>query len=169
MSEHSLSSPAARAAPWWSSPIFRRYLRSRLRPQALGAWLLVTLILAGFLYFSFRTGFRYRGQMTIADAERAAIIPLLVLQALILFFLGTGQVAAGITAEADEGTPDYQRLSPLTPLKKVMGYLFGLPVREWCLFAATLPFSAWAIWKGEVPASNWVPVYLVLISAMPCH
>jgi hypothetical protein len=127
--------------------------------------LLITVILAGFLYFSFRTGFRYRGQMEVADAERATLIPLLVLQALILFFLGTGNVAGGITAEADEGTLDYQRLSPLTPLTKVLGYLLGLPIREWCMFAATLPFTAWALWKGEVAASAWVPIYLGLLSS----
>ena len=165
MSEPILSGPAPRRHPWWPNPIFIRYVRSRLRPQAMGAWLLVIVLLAGFLYFGFRTGFRYKGQMSIVDAERAAIIPLLVLQALILFFLGTGQVAAGITAEADEGTLDYQRLSPLTPLSKVLGYLLGLPVREWCLFASTLPFTAWALWNGEVAASAWMPVYLVLLSS----
>ena len=165
MSETIGSGPAPRSNPWWPNPIFRRYARSRLRPQALGAWLLVTVLLAGFLYFGFRTGTRFKGQMSIMDAERATVIPLLVLQALILFFLGTGQVAAGITAEADEGTLDYQRLSPLTPLGKVLGYLLGLPVREWCLFAATLPFTAWALWKGEVAASAWMPVYLVLLSS----
>ena len=164
MSETIGSGPAPRSNPWWPNPIFRRYARSRLRPQALGAWLLVTVLLAGFLYFGFRTGTRFQGQMSIMDAERATVIPLLVLQALILFFLGTGQVAAGITAEADEGTLDYQRLSPLTPLGKVLGYLLGLPVREWCLFAATLPFTAWALWKGEVAASAWMPVYLVLLA-----
>ncbi len=164
MKDVSLSSPAA-AGQWWRNPIIRRYARSRLRPQAMAAWLLVIIILAGFLYFSFRTGFRYRGQMTVSDAERAAVMPLLALQAVLLFFAGTGQVAAGITAEADEGTLDYQRLSPLTPTAKVMGYLFGLPVREWCLFAATLPFSAWALWKGEVAASAWLPVYLALITS----
>ena len=170
MSESTPPGPSPRSIPWWPNPIFRRYARSRLRPQAVGAWLLVVVILAGFLYFSFRTGFRYHGQMTIADAERAAIIPLLVLQALILFFLGTGQVAAGITAEADEGVLDYQRLSPLTPMSKVLGYLLGLPVREWALFAATLPFTAWALWKGEVAASAWLPVYgVVVFSALLYH
>ena len=165
MSDFPASVPSPVPVRWWPNPIFRRYARARLRPQALLASLLVTVIIAGFLYFSFRTGFRYRGQMEVADAERAAIIPLLVLQAIILFFLGTGNVAGGITSEADEGTLDYQRLSPLTPLTKVLGYLLGLPVREWCLFAATLPFTAWALWKGEVAASAWVPVYLVLLSS----
>jgi hypothetical protein len=165
MSDFPIPGPVPVPHRWWPNPIFRRYVRARLRPQALMVALLITVILAAFLYFSFRTGFRYRGQMEVADAERATLIPLLVLQALILFFLGTGNVAGGITAEADEGTLDYQRLSPLTPLTKVLGYLLGLPIREWCMFAATLPFTAWALWKGEVAASAWVPIYLGLLSS----
>lgn len=165
MSDFPIPGPVPVPRRWWPNPIFRRYVRARLRPQALMVSLLITVILAGFLYFSFRTGFRFKGQMTAADAERATLIPLLVLQALILFFLGTGNVAGGITAEADEGTLDYQRLSPLTPLTKVLGYLLGLPIREWCMFVATLPFTAWALWQGEVEASAWVPIYLGLLSS----
>jgi len=150
---------------WWSNPIFRRYARSRLRPQALMAGLLVVGIIAGFIYFGFRTGFRYQAHMMESDAERAVLVPLLIFQAVILFLAGTGQVAAGITAEADEGTLDYQRLSPMTPLAKVLGYLTGLPVREWCLFAITLPFTGWALWKGKVEAASWVPVYGALLSS----
>ncbi|MDB6072066.1 MAG: hypothetical protein JWL81_3237 [Verrucomicrobiales bacterium] len=150
---------------WWPNPIFRRYARSRLRPQALGTALLLTVMIAGFMFFMFRTTSRYQGGMVTVDAERLVLVPLLVLQAIILFFLGTGQVAAGITADADEGTLDYQRLAPLTPANKVIGYLFGLPVREWCMFAATLPFTAWALWKGEVPAVTWMSIYGAFLSS----
>ena len=103
--------------------------------------------------------------MVLSDAERAPLIPLLVLQSLILFFLGTGQVAGGITAEADEGVLDYQRLAPLTPLAKVMGYLFGLPVREYILFLATMPYSLWGIWKGGVEWTMAGQLYSVLLSS----
>lgn len=163
-------SPGTTAAPgilhgWWPNPILRRFARSRLRLHALVVWLLITLILAAFLYFMPRTLSMYRGHMTASDAERVTIFPLMTLQAIILFIFGTGNVAAGVTGEADEGTLDYQRLSPLTPLKKVFGYLFGLPIREWLMFAVTLPFSAWALWRGEVAASAWFPVYVTLISS----
>jgi hypothetical protein len=150
---------------WWSNPIFRRYARSRLRPQALFASLLVVGIIAAFIYFAARTGFRYQGGMTPADAERTALPGLLVFQSIILFLMGTGTVAAGMTGEADEGTLDYQRLSPMTPLSKALGYLTGLPIREWCLFGITLPFTAWALWKGEVPASAWMPIYAAMLSS----
>ena len=50
-----------------------------------------------------------------------------------------------MTAERDEGVIDYQRLIPMSPLSKVLGYLFGLPVREYVMFLATLPFTGWAL------------------------
>lgn len=150
---------------WWPNPIFRRFCRSRLRPQALVVWLLLTGVIASALFFMPRTLAMYRGHMDVVDAERANIFPLMFLQAVILFIFGTGNVAAGVTAEADEGTLDYQRLSPLTPMKKVLGYLFGLPIREWCMFALTLPFTAWSLWKGQIEARHWMPVYTALISS----
>lgn len=155
------------AIPWkmWANPIFRRYARSRLRPQALGVSLILTLLISGFISFGMRTIALHQSKMDLVDAERLPLLPLLALQAVILFFLGTGQVAGGMTAEADEGVLDYQRLTPLTPLEKVFGYLFGLPLREYVMFASTLPFTAWGLWRGEVPFSAWGPMYLVLLTS----
>jgi len=149
----------------FGNPIFRRYCRSRLRLRGLGVALLITVLISGFVFFMFRSLSLYRGQLGVADAERAALIPLFVLQAVILFILGTAQVAGGMTAERDEGVIDYQRLVPMSPLAKVLGYLFGLPVREYLMFFATLPFTAWALWQGQVPASVWVPLYTALFSS----
>lgn len=150
---------------WWPNPIFRRFCRSRLRPQSLTVWLLLTAVVASAAFFIPRTLTMYHGRMDVADAERTAVFPVMIVQIIILFIFGTGNVAAGVTAEADEGTLDYQRLSPLTPLRKVLGYLFGLPIREWCMFALTLPFTAWTLWKGQIEARHWVPVYAALISS----
>ncbi|MBS0658820.1 MAG: hypothetical protein JSR82_11330 [Verrucomicrobia bacterium] len=153
--------------PWkiWENPIFRRYCRSRLRPKHLFLWLGITLIVGGFMFFLLRTGGNVRGGLSMADAERAAVIPLLILQALILFGLGTGQVATGMTAEADEGTLDYQRLTPLSPLTKVLGYLFGLPVREWLMTLSLLPFVMWGIVRGDIPLKAWGPLFIVFFSS----
>ena len=162
----SLSSPLT-GSHWIPRPqaIWRRYARSRLRTASLVGWIGVTLLIAGFLFFLLRTLALYRGQLGAVDAERAPLLALLILQSFILFVLGTGQVASGMTAEADEGTLDYQRLTPLSPLSKVFGFLLGLPVREWLMFAATLPFTAWAIWAGGVPARAWAPLYAVFLSS----
>jgi hypothetical protein len=98
--------------------------------------------------------------------ERTPIFPLLMVQGIILFLFGTGQVAGGMTAEADEGSVDYQRLAPMSPLSKTLGYLFGLPVREYVLFLSTLPLTALCLWQGAVPASAWVPVYGIFLTSV---
>lgn len=157
--------PVPHAWQVWANPIFRRYCRSRLRPAALGLSLLLVVIVAGFLFFLARAIGLHRVDLSVVDAERGPIIPLLAFQAVILFFLGTGQVAAGMTAEADEGVLDYQRLAPMTPLAKVIGYLFGLPVREYVLFIATVPFTAWAVWRGQVALGVVLPLYGVFLSS----
>ncbi len=148
----------------WCNPIFRRYCQSRLRPQGLALSLLVVILIAGFICaFSHSVGMRSHTQS--ADSARFAIIPLLVFQSVILFILGTAQVSGGMVAERDEGVIDYQRLLPLSPSVKVFGYLLGLPVREYLLFVATLPFTGWALWQGGVPWTVWLPLYCVVLTS----
>ncbi len=154
-------------ASWkiWRNPIFRRYCQSRLRLRGLGVTLLIAILIAGFIFFMSRTIGMHRAHLSVADAERGALIPLLVFQSIILFVLGTAQVSGGMTAETDEGVIDYQRLIPMSPLSKMLGYLFGLPVREYLMFAVTLPFTAWALWKGEVTMGVWLPLYAVFFTS----
>ncbi|MEM9480011.1 MAG: hypothetical protein AAGA58_10195, partial [Verrucomicrobiota bacterium] len=149
----------------WKNPIVRRYCYSRLRPRGLGIWLLVTLLIAGFMFFTARGVAIHQGDMEIVDAERMALIPLLIFQGIILFLLGTGQVAGGMTAESDEGVIDYQRLAPMSPLGKVLGYLFGLPIREYVMVLATMPFTIWGLWKGEVPLGISLQLYGVFFTS----
>lgn len=160
-------SPYTRHPAWniAGNPIFRRYCRSRLRPIGLTGGLLIAVLIAGFIFALVRSLGVYQMGLAPADAERATLIPLLVFQALILFVGGTAQVAGGMVAERDEGVIDYQRLIPMSPLAKVLGYLFGLPVREYVMFLSTLPFTAWALWRGEVEMEHWLPLYGVLISS----
>jgi hypothetical protein len=148
----------------WSNPLFLRFCRSRLRPQALGVSLLIVLMISGFIV-AMAVPLATRSGMTPADAARTAIIPLLVLQGFILFILGTAQVSGGMTTEHDERVIDYQRLLPMTPMAKVLGYLFGLPVRETVMVLATMPFVVWAFWRGGVAVGTWLPLYAVMISS----
>ena len=155
-----------RHAAWtiWSNPIFRRYCQARLRLHGIGIALLLTLLIAGFIV-AMASSIGARSHLNPADSARNGIIPLLVIQGLILFVLGTAQVAGGMTAERDEGVIDYQRLIPMSPLAKVMGYLFGLPVREYVMVGVTLPFTTWCLWRGQVAWHVWLPLYAVLLSS----
>ena len=125
--------------------------------------ILIIVLIAGFIVaMSHSAGI---GHMKVDDAARIGIIPLYIVQCLVLFILGTAQVSGGMTAERDEGVIDYQRLIPMSPLSKVVGYLFGLPIREYLLALATLPFTAWCLWRGHVAWNVWLPLYMVLLSS----
>ncbi len=158
--------------PWWalwSNPIFRRYCRSRLRPAGFGIQALLTVMVAGF-FLALAYAFHRSEAVSLQLAARGPILPLLGFQALIVFLIGTAQASGGMTAERDESVIDYQRLIPMSPLAKVLGYLFGLPVREHVLFLITLPFMAWCLWFGKVSWHHWLPLYAAFFSsAMVYH
>ncbi len=166
MSADPFIAPPIRHPAWklWSNPIFRRYCQSRLRWRGLGVALLVMVLLSGFIV-ALSSSIGIRTGASVADAARTGFIPLLILQGLILFVFGTAQTAGGMTAERDEGVIDYQRLIPMSPLSKVVGYLFGLPVREYAMFLGTLPFTAWALWRGQVAWQVWLPLYTVVFTS----
>ena len=158
--------PSTRHSAWavWENPIFRRYCQSRLRFHGLGVVLLITVIAAGFMV-AMAHSIGIHNHQSPVDSARNGIIPLLIWQGVILFVFGTAQVAGGMTAERDEGVIDYQRLVPMSPLAKVFGYLFGLPVREYAMFLVTLPFTAWSLWRGHVAPGVWMPLYTVVLSS----
>ena len=148
----------------WENPIFARYCQSRLRFRGFGVMLLITVLIAGFIV-AMAGSIGVRTHADPVTVARGPLIPLLVLQGIILFVLGTAQVAGGMTAERDEGVIDYQRLIPMSPLSKVLGYLFGLPIREYVMFASTLPFTAWSLWRGQVAPGVWLPLYAVVFTS----
>ncbi|MGJ8633108.1 MAG: hypothetical protein ACSHX7_04245, partial [Luteolibacter sp.] len=132
--------------------------------RGLGVSLLIAILIAGFIV-AMAHSIGSRIQANPVDTARGAIIPLMVLQSVILFVFGTALVSGGMTAERDEGVIDYQRLIPMSPLTKIVGYLFGLPVREYVMFLSTVPFTAWSLWKGEVSWEVWLPMYGIIFSS----
>jgi hypothetical protein len=191
-SETSTLAIPTRHSAWnlWRNPIFRRYCQSRLRPRALAIWLLLTVLVSGFIsVMSYVIAIQQHERIDeqalfVASKEGGAVVDksvekiqatesiargfvqgIFVFQGVILFMVGTAMVSGGMTAERDEGVIDYQRLVPMNPIAKVIGYLFGLPVREYVMFLLTLPFAGWLIWRGGIPVSTWLPVYTVLLSS----
>ena len=147
-----------------NNPLILRYCRSQLRRKPLVGAIVMTLIVTAFIFFTSDWSGTERFEMSDAAAARLPVLPLLIMQGFILFFMGTGAVASGMTAEEDEGVIDYQRLAPMSPLSKVIGYLLGLPVREWILFLVTLPFSFWCFWKGQIRLEIFGELYAVVVS-----
>lgn len=159
--------PRLRSVPWWmlwANPIFRRYCRSRLRPLPLTLSCILTLIFTLFFVLLAYFGV-YSTTRDHQLASRAVILPLLFCQAVILFLKGTFSAAGGIVREQTEGITEYQRLTPMSPLGKIVGYLFGLPIREYVLLGLTMPLMFYAVVVGQIPWMAIVKVYLVFFSS----
>lgn len=150
----------------WRNPLLIRFVRSRLRPRRALIWLLITFVFTAFVFTLAYVPSVEREMMTQVEAARTTLIPLFVIQGIILMLMGTGAVASGVVQEKITGTLDYQRLTPMAPSAKIIGYLFGLPIREYAMVAITLPFTAFALFLGKIPASVWVPVYAVFFSSV---
>jgi hypothetical protein len=169
MSSTTPDAPAVHAPPsalnLFANPIFRRYRRSQMRPVRLGVTIVLTLVLAGFIATMAYLPLRYRGQLSAADAARVIFLPVLVYQAIVLMVFGTAAIGSGILKETEEGMVEYQRLTPLSPLSKVLGYLFGLPVRQYAAVAITALFTGFSIIVGQIPFEAWGSVYLVLFTS----
>ncbi len=155
----------------WANPILKRYCRSRLRKKHLIPWSLIVLIITLFIVFLLFTVSQRMGEnYTWEHGARVALIPLVILQMFLLMFLGTGAVAAGIARESIDGMIDYQRLTPMTPLAKILGYLFGLPIREYVLMGITAPFAIYCAHAGGVPLEPALKFYSVFFcSAILYH
>lgn len=134
------------------------------------ASLLITIVLTVFIsmffYYVGKSGFGATKQ----DAYRAVFLPLFLGQVFLVTFLGTGAVSGGIMQEHDDGMLEYQRLSPMNPMTKILGYLFGLPIREWFLFGLTMVAMSIVILEGNLPLGAVFRVYSALIlSALIYH
>jgi len=143
------------------NPILLRYMRSRLRWSSIAASLIITLVITVFTFaISFSTAERFEMDGDL-HYFRACFLPLFVIQVIIMMFAGTGSVASGITQEYDDGMVEYQRLSPMSPMAKIIGYLFGLPIREWFLFTVTSIIMAIIVNYGQIPWDSVWRVYSI--------
>lgn len=145
------------------NPILLRYMRSRLRWKGMAAALILTLVITVFTFLVSYNGAVLFSTEDSLNAYRAAFLPMFLIQVIIMMFLGTGSVASGITQEYEDGMVDYQRLTPMSPMAKILGYLFGLPIREWFLFVITSVLIGIIVVKGEIPFHSVWRVYTVFI------
>lgn len=142
----------------WENPAFLRFWRSRLRFRKAIFWYLLVLIVTTFMIsitYITRTNFGTPPQA----AARGLWLPLLIIQGLILMIKGTGSASATLIQDKIDETLDYQRLTPVTPLRNLVGYLFGLPVLEYMMFALTLPQLAFIAIVGRIPVVELLAVY----------
>ena len=147
-----------------TNPIFLRFCRSELRLRKAIFWYLLVLIVTAFTVSIIYAPMVVRGGEP-ETAARSALLPLMIIQGIILLFMGTGNVASGITREKVDDVLNYQRLTPLPIGRKITGYLFGLPVRQYVLFSITLPFLLFIIVVGNLPLLPLITYYAVFFSS----
>jgi hypothetical protein len=145
------------------NPLFIMRARMRLRWRHLIGWGVVVLSFSAFIFLMFYLNSKERG-LSVELAAKSCFIPLMVIQGIILMLLGTGSVASGMALERDHGTIDYQRVTPMHPANKIIGCLFGMPIREYVLFALTLPFTMLSVWLGNIPMAKVLLLYVVFFS-----
>ena len=166
------------------NPLILRGIRERLRGKHLIAAGLFSLILCSTIYLSAylegaegewvhdpekidsETQGWHRTESSPINGARQAFTYLLALQGFFLMFLGTGRVAAITAEEKESGLMDYQRMTPMNPFSKILGYLFGLPAREYYMFVITLPFLLHCMIVGELSPENVLHLYFVFFSSV---
>ena len=154
----------------WKNPIILRYMRSRMRWGGLAAALIVTVVVTMFAFLLTYYGAGKLHMGSSQDAFAAAFFPVFAIQVLIMMFFGTGAVAGGITQEYEDGMVEYQRLTPMSPMAKIVGYLIGLPIREWFLLGVTSLAVLVVVVKGEIPwESVWRVYSIFVLSVLVYH
>lgn len=160
-----------------ANPLVIRGVRTRLRLPAMLSAGLVTVTIAAFLYtMVYITTVNnttmpddatvLQQDQLVRVAAKSAMLPLIFMQGIILMVLGTGAAAGGIARERSDRLLDYHRVSPMSPHAKILGLLFGLPIREYFMFALTLPFVAFAAYKGGVPFLALLQFYIVFFTSV---
>jgi hypothetical protein len=142
-------------ADWLDNPIFLKHVRSRLRRQPLFSAMVITLVLCFCVVWG---GFALNGFIS-----GGAFGTLLALQVIVLAIIGATQVGTSVGAARASGILDFHRVSPLTSTELALGFFFGAPVREYLLFAVTLPFSILCVAIGTPDFRGFLQVMILLL------
>lgn len=148
------------------NPILQKCARSRMRLGHMLSWGLVTFTLTTFICLMTYMTMTEQEMSTKEEAAMAVLPALVVIQGVVLMVFGTGAVASGISQEREEGVLDYQRMTPMTPTAKIIGYMFGLPAREYALFAMTIPFVIVAVIISGFSLLTLLHFYLIFFTSV---
>jgi len=146
-----------RIVDWLDNPILVKHLRSRLRLQPLiTAIVVVQVFCLCIAWYGYQLG-RF--------ATGGAFGLLMTLQTIILVIMGAGTVATAVGGARASGILDFHRVSPVSPAALALGFFFGAPIREYVLFATTLPLAALCLAYGTPSLHGFVQLMIVLIGA----
>jgi hypothetical protein len=137
------------------NPILTKHVRTRLRPRPLAMWISVVLVLCLSIVWA--------GQAWGQIANGAALTFLLGLQLIVLAFIGASQVGGAVGGARETGIIDFHRVSPQPPSWLALGYFLGAPIREYILFAVTVPFAIALAVLGEYGLEKWIQLTIPLV------
>lgn len=148
------------------NPIFIKCARSRLRPRHMLTWGLIVLVTTSFICMMAYLGATQRLDAPPDAGAKAMILPIIVIQAVVMMLLGTGAVATAVAQERESGLIDYQRMTPMRPTAKILGYLFGLPSREYFLVFLLMPLVVIAAVIANLSILTLAHFYVVFFSSV---
>lgn len=148
------------------NPLWTKGIRARLRLKHIVSMSLLTVTITSFVSLIIYLNVTERSDLDSATAAKFVLPGLIVIQSVILMILGTNAVASGVSLERDQRLLDYQRMTPMSPTSKVLGYMFGLPAREYFMFALTLPFMAIAIAVSGLSLLTVLHFYAVFFTSV---
>ena len=141
---------------WFDNPIFIKHVRSRLRRQPLAAGVVVVIVLCMCVVWA--------GYENDAFVNGRAFEWLMILQGIILIIIGASQVSSAVGGAKVSGILDFHRVSPLTPAELTLGFFFGAPIREYVLFACTLPFVAIFMAFGVPTVHGFIQLTIFMVA-----
>jgi len=148
------------------NPVFTKHLRARLRPQHLLPLAIIVAVLCGCVMWAASTAPRWNAE----DYAKGMFGFLVFIQAVILLLVGTYQVNTSVGTARTSGMLDFHRISPQRPDVLAVGFLLGGAIREWILFAITLPFSgALALMSGMEPLAWLLVILQFVVCALLYH
>jgi hypothetical protein len=146
-----------RLRDWLDNPIFVKHVRSRLRKQPLAVSIVVLLVICLCIVWA---GYQLQ---TLQNGQAFGL--LLTLQFIVLVVMGAAQVGLAVGTARAAGILDFHRVSPLSPTELTLGFFFGAPIREYILFACTLPFSLLFLAFGTPSLHGFVQLMVLLIAS----
>ncbi|MDX2035216.1 MAG: hypothetical protein SFX72_01095 [Isosphaeraceae bacterium] len=146
----------------FDNPIFVKHRRTRLRKSLITAPLAVVFVICILIAYS---GYSFQG------FTNGMVFSLtMIFQAILLAVIGATQIGSSVGAARESGIIDYHRVSPLSPLSLVLGFFFGAPVREYAMYAMTLPLALICIFNEAPGALGFFEATVALfLSAWTMH
>ncbi len=141
---------------FFSNPILVKHVRSRLRPQsALSAVAVVIMLNLCLAFAGYQLDWYQHGYVAGG---------IMAMQIVILGIMGSAQVNASVNGARASGVLDFHRVTPMTPSELMFGFFLGAPIREYALFASTIPFTIFCMAFGIPTFLGFLQLILLVLS-----